>query len=433
MKSGSKSRAMYDRARKVIPAGVNSNFRYWGEEETLVHKNAQGAYIWDQDDNKYIDYRLAFGPVILGHAYPDVVERVKSGLDKGNAFAMTTEYEISVAEKVAKMTGVDMMRFANSGTEATMHAIRIARAYTGREKILKFEGHYHGFQDYTLWNTYPPLSGAGYRRSPLKIPQGSGIPHMIGNLVESIPYNDEELLEIRIRDNWQDLAAVIFEPIMGNTAAIMPQKGFIDKIRKLCDKYNIVMIMDEVKTGFRIAPGGAQEYFKVKADMVTYAKALGNGFPVAAIAGKREIMGEIGPGMIAQGGTYAGNIVSSSAADATLDVIAGGALKKVEAHGQKLIDGISRIFTDKGVPFKILGPPAMFGVVLTDQDEVVEYRDWAVSDHTRYEQVILKLFEKGVMPDKDAREPWFVSASHSDADADTTLNAFEDSVKEVFG
>ncbi len=433
MKSGTKSRGMYDRARKVIPAGVNSNFRYWGEEETLVHKNAQGAYIWDQDDNKYIDYRLAFGPVVLGHAYPDVVERVKSALDKGNAFAMTTEYEISVAEKVAKMTGIDMMRFANSGTEATMHAIRIARAYTGREKILKFEGHYHGFQDYTLWNTYPPLSGAGYRRSPLKIPQGSGIPHMIGNLVESIPYNDEELLEIRIRDNWQDLAAVIFEPIMGNTAAIMPQKGFIDKIRKLCDKYNIVMIMDEVKTGFRIAPGGAQEYFNVKADMVTYAKALGNGFPVAAIGGKREIMGEIGPGMIAQGGTYAGNIVSSSAADATLDVIAGGALKKVEAHGQKLIDGISKVFTDRGVPFKILGTPAMFGVVLTDQDEVKEYRDWAVSDHERYEQVILKLFEKGVMPDKDAREPWFISASHSDTDADTTLNAFEDSVKEVFG
>ncbi|MFP4179332.1 MAG: guanitoxin biosynthesis PLP-dependent transaminase GntE [Spirochaetaceae bacterium] len=433
MKSGTKSRGMYDRARKVIPAGVNSNFRYWGEEETLVHKNAQGAYIWDQDDNKYIDYRLAFGPVVLGHAYPDVVERVKSALDRGNAFAMTTEYEISVAEKVAQMTGVDMMRFANSGTEATMHAIRIARAYTGREKILKFEGHYHGFQDYTLWNTYPPLSGAGYRRSPLKIPQGSGIPHMIGNLVESIPYNDEELLEIRIRDNWQDLAAVIFEPIMGNTAAIMPQKGFIDKIRKLCDKYNIVMIMDEVKTGFRIAPGGAQEYFNVKADMVTYAKALGNGFPVAAIGGKREIMGEIGPGMIAQGGTYAGNIVSASAADATLDVIAGGALKKVEAHGKKLIDGISKVFNDRGVPFKILGPPAMFGVVLTDQDEVKEYRDWAVSDHARYEQVILKLFEKGVMPDKDAREPWFVSASHSDADADTTLNAFEDSVKEVFG
>lgn len=432
MKSGTESRKMYDRARKVIPAGVNSNFRFWGEEETLVHKNAKGAYLWDQDDKKYIDYRLAFGPVVLGHAYPSVTERVKTAIDSGNAFAMTNEYEISVAEKVNKLTGVDMMRFANSGTEATMHAIRIARAYTGREKVLKFEGHYHGFQDYTLWNTYPPISGAGYRRSPLKIPQSSGIPHIVGNLVVSIPFNDEELLEHRIRDNWQDLAAVIFEPLMGNTASIMPRKGFIKKIKKLCDEYGIIMIMDEVKTGFRIAKGGAQEYFGVKADMVTYAKAMGNGFPVAAIGGKKEIMGEIGPGMIAQGGTYAGNMVAASAADATLDEIAGGALDKVEAHGKKLMDGISKILSAKGIPFKILGPPSMFGIVLTDKDEVVEYRDWAASDHENYEKIILKLFEKGVMPDKDSREPWFVSASHTDADADVALNAFEEAVNEVF-
>jgi glutamate-1-semialdehyde 2,1-aminomutase len=193
------------------------------------------------------------------------------------------------------------------------------------------------------------------------------------------------------------------------------------------------MIMDEVKTGFRIAPGGAQEYFGIKADMVTYAKALGNGFPVAAIGGKREIMGEIGPGMIAQGGTYAGNMVAAAAADATLDAIAEGALKKVEDHGRKLMEGISKVLTDHSIPFKLTGPPTMFGIVLTDKDEVVEYRDWADSDHDNYEQVILKLFEKGVMPDKDSREPWFSSASHSDADVDTVLNAFDEAVREVFG
>jgi glutamate-1-semialdehyde 2,1-aminomutase len=424
---------MYERARKVIPAGVNSNFRFWGEDKTLVHKKAKGAYLWDQDDRKYIDYRLAFGPVVLGHAYEPVVERVKQAIELGSAFAMTNEYEISVAEKVSALTGVDMMRFANSGTEATMHAIRIARAFTGRDKILKFEGHYHGFQDYTLWNTYPPVGGAGYRRSPLKFPQGSGIPHIIGDLVVSIPYNDFELLESRISDHHHELAAVIFEPIMGNTASIMPREGFIEKIRELCTKYGIVMIMDEVKTGFRIAPGGAQEYFGIKADMVTYAKALGNGFPVAAIGGKREIMGEIGPGMIAQGGTYAGNMVAAAAADATLDAIAEGALKKVEDHGRKLMEGISKVLTDHSIPFKLTGPPTMFGIVLTDKDEVVEYRDWADSDHDNYEQVILKLFEKGVMPDKDSREPWFSSASHSDSDVDTVLNAFDEAVREVFG
>ena len=431
MESGPKTRALFQRASESIPCGVNSNFRYWGDEKTLILKKSSGAYIWDQDDKRYVDYRLGFGPVILGHAYPEVIERVKESLEIGNAFAMTNEYEIQVAEKIKKLTGVDMVRYANSGTETTMHALRIARAYTGRNKVLKFEGHYHGFQDYTLWNCYPPIPGAGYRPSPIKVAQGSGIPHSIGELAVIVPFNDPELLEKRIKENWGDLAAVIVEPIMGNTASIMPQKGFLKRIRKLCDEYGIVMIMDEVKTGFRIAKGGAQEYFKVKADLVTYAKAMGNGFPIGAVCGKKEIMSEIGPLMIPMGGTYAGNVVAAAAADATLDVIDGGALEKVEAHGKKLMKGIEEIFKAQGVPVVIQGPPSMFGVVLTDRNEVSEYRHWADSDHDTYEEIILKLFEKGVMPDKDSREPWFVSASHTDADADEVLAAFEEAVKEV--
>jgi glutamate-1-semialdehyde 2,1-aminomutase len=344
---------------------------------------------------------------------------------------MTNEYEIQVAEKIKKLTGVDMVRYASSGTETTMHALRIARAYTGRNKVLKFEGHYHGFQDYTLWNCYPPIPGAGYRPSPIKVAQGSGIPHMIGELAVVVPFNDPDLLEKRIKENWGDLAAVIVEPIMGNTASIMPEKGFLKHIRKLCDEYGIVMIMDEVKTGFRIAKGGAQEYFNVKADLVTYAKAMGNGFPIGAVCGKKEIMSEIGPLMIPMGGTYAGNVVAAAAADATLDAIDGGALKNVEAHGKKLMKGIEEILKAQGVPAVIQGPPSMFGVVLTDKDEVTEYRHWADSDHDTYEEIILKLFEKGVMPDKDSREPWFVSASHTDADADEVLAAFEEAVREV--
>lgn len=431
MQSGSKTRSLFNRASKSIPCGVNSNFRYWGDDKTLVLKKAQGAYIWDQDDTRYIDYRLGFGPVVLGHAHPDVVERVKQGLEIGNAFAMTNEYEIRVAEKIKELTGVEMVRYANSGTEATMHAVRIARAFTGRNKILKFEGHYHGFQDYTLWNCYPPIPGTGYRRSPIKVSQGSGIPHMIGELVVVAPFNDAELLEKRVEENWGDLACIIVEPIMGNTASIMPQKGFLKHIRKLCDKYGIMMIMDEVKTGFRIAKGGAQEYFNVKADLVAYAKALGNGFPIGAVGGKKEIMGEIGPLMIPMGGTYSGNVVSVAAADATLDVIKQGALDKVQAHGKQLMDGMSEILEKKGISAVFQGPPSMFGIVLTDKEEVIEYRDWVDSDHDTYEQIILKLFEKGVMPDKDSREPWFVSAAHSDSDVQEVLNAFEDAVKEV--
>jgi glutamate-1-semialdehyde 2,1-aminomutase len=433
MKSGPKTRSIFMRAKESMPCGVTSNFRYWGDESTLIVKRGEGAYIWDQDDNRYIDYRLGFGPIILGHAYKEVIDRVAEGLKIGNTFAMTNEYEISVAEKIRKMTGVDMVRYANSGTEATMGAIRIARAWTGREKILKFEGAYHGFHDYSLWNTYPPIPGAGYRRSPVLIPQGSGIPAGISQYIFSVPFNDRELLEKKVKENWGDLAAIIVEPLLGNQASIMPQEGFLDFIRELCSEYGIVMIMDEVKTGFRIAPGGAQEYFDVKADIATYAKCLGNGFPVAAICGTKEIMEEIGPGMIPHGGTYAGNVVAMAAADAVLDVISEGALKKVDAHGEILMAGWKKVLDKAGVPYVIQGPPSMPGIVLTDKEVCLEYRDWADSDHDLYEEIIQKLFEKGVMPDRDSREPWFISASHTDEDADFALNAFEEAVKEVCG
>lgn len=433
MQSGLRSREMFQRASKVIPCGVNSNFRYWGEDKTLILKKGKGGYIWDQDDNRYIDYRLGFGPVILGHSWPSVTERVIEALGIGNTFAMTSEYEISVAEKIRELTGVDMVRLANTGTEATMHAIRIARAYTGRNKILKFEGHYHGFHDYALWNCYPPVPGAGYRRSPVLVAHGSGIPMKLSELVISVPFNDRELLENRVKENWGDIACIIMEPLMGNTASIMPEEGFLNFVRRLCDEYGIKLIIDEVKTGFRIAKGGAQEYFNIKADLVTYAKAMGNGFPIAAIGGKKEIMSEIAPGKIPLGGTYTGNAVAAAAADATLDEIKAGVLDKIDAHGKRLMKGISEILKRYNIPALVQGPPSMFGIILTEAEKVTEYRDWAASDHDTYEKIILTLFEKGVMPDKDSREPWFISASHTDRDADYVLNAFEDAVKEVVG
>jgi glutamate-1-semialdehyde 2,1-aminomutase len=431
MKSGPQSRKMFERARQVMPRGVTSNFRYWGDDKTLVLKRAKGAYIWDQDGNRYIDYRLGFGPVVLGHAHGAVTDRVREALEIGNTFAMTTEYEIEAAERIKELAGVDLVRYANSGTEATMHAIRIARAYTGREKVLKFEGHYHGFHDYTLWNCYPPIPGAGYRRTPIRVAHGSGIPYVIGELVYIVPFNDEELLERKVREHWGEIACIIVEPLMGNTASIMPRKGFLNVVRRLCDEYGIVMIMDEVKTGFRIAKGGAQEYFKVKADLVTYAKAVANGFPLGVIGGRRRIMGEIGPMMIPHGGTYTGNAVATAAACATLDEIAGGALERVDAHGRRLMRGVQEILQRSGVPGIVQGPPSMFGVVFTGKEAVWDYRDWAASDHDTYEEVILGLFDRGVMPDKDCREPWFISAAHRDEDADAVLNAFEEALREV--
>jgi glutamate-1-semialdehyde 2,1-aminomutase len=431
MKTGPKTRKMWERARQTMPLGVNSNFRYWGDDMTFVIKRGEGAYVWDMDANRYIDYRLAWGPVILGHAYPSVVERVSDVLKDGNVFAMSNEIEIRVAEKICAMTGMDMVRLTNTGTEATMHAIRFARAYTGRDKILKFEGHYHGFQDYTLFNCQPPIPGIGYRRSPVIVPHGSGTPRIISQLVECVPFNDFELLEKVVKDNWQHLACIILEPIMGNSPGLFPKPGYLELIRKLCDEHGIVMIMDEVKTGFRVANGGAQELFGVKGDLATYAKALGNGFPIAAIAGCRKIMGEIDYQKIPHGGTYSGNAVSVAAAEAVLDELEAGILKKVHAHGKKLIAGIREIISRKGIPALVQGSPGMFGIVFTELPKVFEYREWSSSNHGLYSEILLRMMEKGVMPDMDSREPWFISASHSDADAGVALQAFEDALTEV--
>lgn len=422
---------MFQRAQESISGGVSSNFRYWGDESTLVVKKAEGPYLWDYDDNRYVDYRLGFGPVVLGHARTEITDHITEAMKMGNCFAMTNEYEIRVAEKIKKMTGVDLVRMTNTGTEATMAAIRIARAYTGRDKVLKFDGAYHGFHDYSLWNTYPPVSGVGYKNSPILIPQSSGMPRSVGDLMYSLPFNNKELLEKKLNERWHEIACIIVEPLLGNQASIMPQDGFLNFIREQCDKHGIIMIMDEVKTGFRIAKGGAQEYFDVRADLVTYAKCLGNGFPVAAIGGQKHIMGEVGPGKIAHGGTYGANVVAMAAADKVLDMIEAGELDKADAHGRKLKAGWKKILDAAGLDYVIQGPDAMPGIVFTKEPVCTEYIHWAQGDHDTYNAIIDKCLEKGVMPDIDSREPWFMSSAHTDEDADFVLGVFEEAVKEV--
>jgi len=420
-----KTLAFFQRAERVMPFGVSSNFRWWGEGTDVTVARAEGAYIYDMDGNRYIDYRLAFGPILLGHGYPPVVERVTEAIKNGTVFALTHEYEVRVAEKMVQMCP----GFANSGTEATMHALRIARSHTGREKVIKFEGCYHGMYDYMLFSTASssPCS-LGHRRSPIPSQVTSGIPECIRGLVYTLPYNDFETLERVVKRDWGDIAAIIIEPIMGNAASIMPQPGWLEHVRKLCD---IVMIMDEVKTGFRIAPGGAQEVFGVLPDLATYAKAMGNGFPVAAIGGKREVMESVGPGRTAQGGTYCGNVVGTAAADAVLDILQDRNIyETMEKRGKRLQEGLSRILTDAAIPHHIMGPPAMFGIALCEE-EPTDYRAWAESDNALYEEIMMALIERGAMPDPDGREPWFFSYAHSEQDVDDTLNYFEDAVRAV--
>ncbi len=429
--AGPKSQSLQKRAQKILPLGVNSNFRYWGEGVTPYVDKGKGAHLWDVDGRRFIDYRMAFGPIILGHAYDEVDAKVIEEIQRGGLFAMTGELEVEVAEMIAAMCpAVEMVRMACSGTEATMHAIRVARAYTGRDIILKFEGNYHGFHDHTLWSTYAPIESYGNARSPIPVPASSGIPKSMREFIITLPFNDAEGFQRVMRSYGDQIAAVITEPCQGNCGAIDPQPGFLELIREETKKHGTVFILDEVKTGFRIANGGAQEYYGIHPDLATYAKALGNGYPVAAFGGSREIMSIIGHG-VAQGGTYTNNKAGVAAAYATLKLLqTKPILKSIEQRGKRLMDGLKDIFEDNDIPAVFSGYPAMFSFAI-GVDAVTCQRDWAKSDQAVYEELIAKAIDRGVMPDNDAREPWFLCYSHSDADIDETLNVYAEIVKEV--
>jgi glutamate-1-semialdehyde 2,1-aminomutase len=428
---GPKSQSLQKRAQAVMPLGVNSNFRYWGDGITPYVDKAKGAYLWDVDGRRFIDYRMAFGPIILGHAYDVVDAKVIEELRNGVLFAMTGELEVRVAELITEMCpAVEMVRLACSGTEATMHAIRVARAYTGRDIILKFEGNYHGFQDYTLWSTYAPVEAYGNSRSPIPVPASSGIPKSMREFIITLPFNDFEGFERVMRSYGEQIAAVITEPCQGNCGAIEPRAGFLELIRKKTEEYGIVFILDEVKTGFRIANGGAQEFYGIRPDLTTYAKAMGNGYPIAAFGGRREIMSIIGHG-VSHGGTYTNNKPGVAAAFATLTLLqTRPILESIQKRGKRLMDGLKDIFEDNDIPVAVSGYPAMFSFAI-GVNAVTCQRDWSRSDRDMYVKLAGMAIERGVMPDYDAREPWFLCYEHSDADIDETLNVYADIVKNV--
>ena len=311
-----------------------------------------------------------------------------------------------------------------------MHAIRVARAFTGRDIIVKFEGNYHGMHDHALWSTYAPVEAYGNRRSPIPVPASSGIPTAMRDFIIILPFNDFEGFDRVMKSHGEQIAAVITEPCQGNCAAINPQDGFLELIRQRTEEHGCVFILDEVKTGFRIANGGAQEYYGLKPDLVTYAKALGNGYPVAAFGGKREIMSIIGQG-VSQGGTYTNNKPGIAGAYATLNLLKSKpVLKTIEKRGQRLMDGLKEIFEENDIQAVFTGYPAMFSFSF-GIDAVSCQRDWAKSDHDLYIELADRAIARGVMPDRDAREPWFLCYEHSDADIDETLNVYVEIVKEV--
>lgn len=430
-KNQQKTRALFDKALQYIPYGVNSNFRYWGYDRTPVIARGLGSHIWDADDNRYIDYRLGFGPIILGHAHPEVTRKVCEAIQNGTTFAFTTPYEIELAERFTRMTGMDQVRLSSTGTEATMHALRIARAYTGRERFIKFEGQYHGNYDYVMYSTPSvDVEKLGPRSHPRRVKGTEGMPNAIRNYMISLPYNDFEMVEKAVIEYGDEIAAIMVEPIMGNVAGVMPQEGWLQHLRRLCDEHGIVLIFDEVKTGFRIARGGAQEYFGVKADLAAYAKAMGNGFPVSAIAGKEAIMAVVEPGKVAHGGTYCGNVVAAAAATATLEIIeTQPIIENIFARGQELMTGMDQILTRAGIAHVVTGVPSMFSLLVGRDQTPTDYRSYCANDFELSTQLLEGLIDRGIMIDDDPREPWFMCAAHGAEDVAETLNAFEDATK----
>jgi len=431
-----KSEAVYEEAKKILPSGASSNVRVYKHEPfPVIFDHGKGSRVWDIDGNEYVDYLLAYGPLILGHCHPSVVNAIKDQIQKSSMLGTTTELEVEVAKKIASMVpGAQMVSFSNSGTEATMEAVRIARAFTGRDKILKFEGHYHGHHDYVLFSVESPSSVAGLELAPTKLPFYPGIPEGVSHTVIVAPWNNLAALERTLKKYANDIAAVIMEPVIGSSGVIPPADGYLKGVRELAQKFDVLLIFDEVLTGFRIAKGGAQEYYGVNADLACFAKALGNGAPIAAITGRRDVMGMIGPGKIAYGGTYNANPLSLAACKATLDVLSkndGEAFSRMNSITQKLTDRLQQACDKTGHDAVVQGVGPMFQLYFTRLKKISTYRQTLQCDYEKFKDFREMMLERGVYFHPDGTERLMLSAVHTTEDIEKTLTAAEDSLSKL--
>ncbi len=427
-RSLTRSNLQYRKAVKKLPLGVSSNFRYWGEDKTIYIDHGRGSRIWDIDGNEYIDYRLGYGPAILGYADPRVDDAARAGMEIGGVFGLSTEREYEVAKRISKMVpAAELVRFSNSGTEAVMAALRMARAYTKKDSHIVVEGGYHGVFDSVLFyadiEEWDPEKG-----DPTIGCDSDGIPRILKKLAHFTPLNDANYLEDLLKRHHEQIGAFLIEPIMGNCCSITATREYIAAARELCDRYDVIMIVDEVKTGFRVARGGVQELMGFKADLCTLAKAIGNGYPISVVAGREDIMRQVGNGVI-HGGTYTCHSVALAAAEKTLEILdETDALESVASYGAAMQEGMGQILDGHGIPHSFTGHPSMGGLFFyeTPPDN---YRDWLNSDYTFYDALAPELHELGVLCEPDSREPWFISEAHSKDDSlSRTLAAFEKAV-----
>ncbi len=409
----SNSNAQFQRAVKRLPLGVSSTFRYWGDERTIYVHHGKGGRVWDIDGNAYVDYRLAYGPAILGYADDRVDAAARRGMAVGGVFALSTEKELVVADRIAKMVpAAELVRFSNSGTEAVMAALRLARAYTGRESYLLVEGGYHGLFDAAMWLANLKDWDHTSNSDPEMIPYGKGVPNTVKQLAHLVPMNDFQRLEDMFKRHGDQLAAMLIEPIQGNCCAIMAQVEYVQLARRLCDQYGVLLIIDEVKSGFRVGRGGIQGIMGVKPDLTTFAKAVANGYPIALVAGREDVMRLFRYGGASHGGTYTAHSVSLAAAEECLRILdETPALETLAGHGSALMTDISQILNARGVVHSYTGHPSMFGLFFAENPPD-NYRDWKTSDYTFYDTMAYFLHDLGLIIEPDSREPWFMCEAH---------------------
>jgi len=434
-----KSKALFRRSLRVMVEGGSSPSRgpaNYGDYPIFIDR-ASGSKIWDVDGNKYVDWMLAYGALPLGHSHPAVAAAIQEAAIQGNHFAAATEVETEVAELIHQtVPGADRVRFANTGTEATMAAIRLARGFTGKPKFLKFEGHYHGWFDDFLVNSHPqPTISLGHRNDPIKIADSSGLNRRALEDTVVVPWNDMPAVK-RAFETWRgQIAAVITEGVMANVGVIPPAPGFLASLCQLTKDHKALLILDETVTGFRIAPGGCQEHYSVHADIITFGKGLGAGLPVAAFAGRAEVMEALAWGGVLHYGTQNGSRLGMYAARANLTELLkdrGAAFQHTWRIGEALCDGLRELFTETGTPAIVQSVGPMFQILFTEQKSITDYRDFCSHvDRDSYRSLALALFRHGVYMTPSAALHSVASVAHTDEDVEVTLAAFRRALQDL--
>ena len=421
--SNSRSKALFSAAQKHIPGGVNSPVRAFGAVggTPVFFDRASGAYMFDADGKRYTDYVLSWGPMLLGHGHQDVVEAIRTQLDKAMTFGTPTELEIQLADKICSIVpGMEMIRMVNSGTEATMSAIRLARGYTGRDKIIKFEGCYHGHSDSLLIK-------AGSGALTLGVPSSPGVPKCLADHTVTLSYNDIDQVKQAFAEIGDQVACIIVEPVVGNMNCVPPIPGFLEALRECCTASGALLIIDEVMTGFRISQQGAIGYYGIDADLICLGKVIGGGMPVGAFGGKREIMEYIAPlGPVYQAGTLSGNPVAMAAGLATLNLISKpGFLAPVSARTTRLVEGLCDRAAAAGIPLTSNHEGTMWGIFFSAEEKIINYSQVMRCDTERFAKFFHGMLKEGVYLAPASYEAGFMSAAHTDEDIQHTLDAAE--------